>query len=198
MAPGRCCGSRSSGSGSWGRADGFPFPPSPAVLLARLLPLAVRIDPDRAPDLLWLALSRRPSLPTLYRPLGMNHNHLRQYLDLIELAIRVARYDRASAEAVFTPVAARLLGLGDDIWKWPAKECPALLRAVGTFDARVARAVLDTWSEDREGTDRPDFRRHSKSRARITLAKILGLSPGLRLREPFLLDNDGWFQDFED
>ena len=42
--------------------DGPSVRPSPAVALARLLPLAARIDPDGAPGDFWLALSRRPPL----------------------------------------------------------------------------------------------------------------------------------------
>jgi hypothetical protein len=176
--------------------------PSPAVALARLLPLAVRIDPDRAPDDLWLALSRRPPLPALPESIFMTDQVRQRYLDLAELAVLVARYDRAAAEAVFAPVADRLVGLEDEN-RGLGNEGPAIFRAAGAFDARVAKAMLDGLPEDPtppadQTIGRPNFRHQSKAKARIALAEILGLPPGLRLREPFLPRDAGWLGDFED
>jgi hypothetical protein len=179
--------------------DGLTVHPSPVVAMARLLPLAARIDPDRAPDDLWRALSQRVSLAALYKPHPTNPTTFQHYLELVELAILVARYDRSAAEVVFTPVAERLMGLDRELWTW-GNEAPALLRAAGAFDARATKVVLDSWSEDPEpaAASGPDFNRHSKARVRITVARMLGLPPGLRLREPFLPDLDDWFKDLED
>jgi hypothetical protein len=44
----------------------------------------------------------------------------------------------------------------------------------------------------------PRYRQQSKAQARIALAEILGLPPGLRLPEPFLPESEGWFGNFED
>ena len=49
--------------------------------------------------------------------------------------------------AGMAPAADRLVGLDDEIWR-VRNECPSLLRAAGTFNARAAKAVLDTWTED--------------------------------------------------
>jgi hypothetical protein len=115
----------------------------------------------------------------------------------------VARYDRPAAEAVFAPVADRLAGLVDPDWGL-GHEGPALFRAAGAFDARAAKALLEALPEDPAPpagppTGQPNFRHHSKAQARIALAKILGLPPGLRLREPFLTGRgDDWLDDFEE
>ncbi|MGP0066611.1 MAG: carboxypeptidase regulatory-like domain-containing protein, partial [Isosphaeraceae bacterium] len=94
--------------------DGLLVQPSPALALALLVPMAVRIDPDRAADVLWMALSRRPSVAAIYEPHATNPTALRHYLDLIELAVLVGRFDRSAAEVVFAPVAARVSGLEDE------------------------------------------------------------------------------------
>ena len=115
-----------------------------------------------------------------------------------------ARYDRAAAEVVFAPVAARLVGLGDEAWGL-GNEGPELFRAAGAFDARVARSLLDALPEDpAPPTGEPNgalgFRHHSKAESRIALARILGLPPGLRLREPVLPNRveENWFEDIDD
>lgn len=183
--------------------DGPAGRPSAAVALARLLPLAARIDPDRAPGYFWLALSRRPPLSALPEPMPVMPQVRQHYLDLAELAVLVARYDRAAAEVVFAPVAARLVGLVDEQWGL-GNEGPALFGAAGAFDARVAKALLDALPEDpapRVGrpTGGPDFRHHSKAQAQIALAKILARPPGLRLREPFLPNRgDDWLEEIDD
>ncbi|APW59122.1 carboxypeptidase-like regulatory domain-containing protein [Paludisphaera borealis] len=176
--------------------------PAPAVVLARLVPLAVRLDPDRAPSCLWLALSRRPPLPD--RELSPVLPDVRQrYLDLAELAALTSRYDRAAAEVVFAPVAARLAALDDEPCGL-GNEGPAIFRAAGAFDARAARALLDALPEDPPPLDGrqagfPNFRHHSKAEARVALAEVLGLPPRLRLREPFMpIGGDDWLEVLDD
>ncbi len=184
--------------------DGPATRPSPAVALARLLPMAARIDPDRAPGYLWLALSRRPPLSSLPEPMPVLSQVRQQYLDRAELAVLVARYDRAAAEVVFAPVAARLVGMDDQHWGL-GPEGPALFRAAGAFDGRVAGALLDALPEDPlpppvgRPTGGSTSRHHSKAEARVALAGMLALPPGLRLRRPFLpnLGND-WLEGLDD
>ena len=127
--------------------DGTTDWPSPAVALARLLPLAVRIDPDRAADYLWLALSRRSLLSDLPEPGHVTPDVRQHYLELAELAALTARFDRAAAEAVFAPVAARLPGI-DDERDGLGNMGPQTFRAAGAFDARVAKTLLDALPED--------------------------------------------------
>lgn len=177
------------------------FQPSSAVTLARLLPLAVRIDPDRAPDYLWLALSRRPPLPDLSESPAMI-THLRpQYLDRARLAVLVSRYDQRAAEAVFAPVADQLSRLFDEGWGL-GSEGNGLFQAAGMVNARVARNLLDSLPDDPPppenppGVIRPNFHRDSKALARIALAEILALPPALRVGQLFSPSGMDWFGDF--
>ncbi len=181
--------------------DDMVVRPSPAVALARLLPLAGRIDPDRAQDDFWLAISRRPPLSTLPESTPMMNEVREHYLELAELAVLVARYGRAAAEAVFAPVADRLVGMNDEHWGL-GSEGPALFQAAGAFNARVARILLEALPEDPlppagPQTGAPNFQHHTKATARIALAKILALPPALRLSEPMFARGDDWFKDFD-
>ena len=190
--------------GRIGELESRPGGTSPAVALARLVPLATRIDPDRAPGYLWFALSRRPPLSTLPEPMPVSPQVRQHYLDLAELAVLVARYDRAAAEAVFAPVAARLVGIDDEQWGL-GNEGTAIFWAAGAFDARVARRLLDALPEDpvppasRGVISAANIRHHSKARARIALARVLGLPPALRLREPLMpYANGDWLDVLDD
>jgi hypothetical protein len=178
--------------------------PSPAVALARLLPLAARIDPDRAADDLWLALARRPPLSPLTESMAMMHQVRRQYVHLAELALLVARYDRSAAEVVFAPVADRLAGLYDERGGLSG-EGPPLFRAAGAFDGRVARSLLDALPEDPAPPPvgrivrAVDVRHHSKAHARFALARTLGLPSALRLLEPLMPQaGEDWFEELDD
>ncbi len=180
------------------------FPPSPAVLLGRLLPLVVRLDPDRASSCLWLALSRRSPLPVREQP-PMAAYAGRRYRDLAELAALTSRYDRAAAEVVFAPLAARLPGLAGGDWGL-GQDGPSTFKAAGTYDARAARALLDALPDDPTPPKRPpgvmiagDFRHRSKADARVALAEILATPPRLRLRELFQPRmGDDWLDDLDD
>jgi hypothetical protein len=150
----------------------------------------MRIDPDRAADDFWLALSLRPPLSALPEPVPVSPDVRRHYLDLAELSALTARYDRAAAEVVFAPVAARVVGMDDEHWGLGG-EGPALFRAAGAYDGRTARALLDGLPEDPPTPTGPtirasDPRHHSRAQARIALARALGLPPALRLREPLM------------
>ena len=165
--------------------------PGPAVALARLLPLAARLDPDRAPGYLAMALAHRPPLSSLPEPMPVMPDTRRHYLDLAELAVRVARYDREAAEVVFAPVAARLVRMDDDHWGLGG-EGPALFAVAGAFDARVARDLLEALPADppapEPGVFSNGFRHQSKAQARLALARSLALPPAIRLREAHQLE----------
>jgi hypothetical protein len=127
------------------------------------------------------------------------------YLDLANLAALAGRYDRAAAEVVFAPVAARLPGLDDEHWGL-GSEGPAIFRAAGAFDARAAKSLLDALPEDPTPPSpsnvirASDNRHHSKARARIALARSLGLPPALRLRAPLqtYAASDDWLDALDD
>ena len=178
--------------------DGLSVQPSPANALARLLPMAVRIDPDRSPDIFWLAVSRRVSVEALWEPVASNPTTLHHYLDLIELSVLLARYDRATADAVFAPVADQVRRVSEEAWGI-GNECPAIFRAAGAFDARAARSLLESLPEDPAPIAATSFFRFPKqAQVRIALARMLGLPPSLRLREPFLPNGPNWLTEFDD
>ena len=70
----------------------------PSVSMARLLPLAVRVDPDRSPEYLWRAIAARPPRNSGATPTSAT-------LVLARLAALVARYDRDAAKTIFAVVA---------------------------------------------------------------------------------------------
>ena len=166
-----------------------PNEPASSVMLARLLPLATRVDPDRAPDMMWRALAKRPSDPNVepyfsHRPPGWVLQH---HQALAELAALIARYDRGAAEAVFAPVADRF----DNIIEgegWLGHEGVAALAAAAAFDARAAKALVEALPDDPPlpKPGEPGLRRVDKFQSRTAVARILGLPPGLRFRESFI------------
>ena len=182
--------------------DNLSNHPSPAVALARLLPLAVVVDPDRAPDLLWRALSRRIPLPAIPDSMPVWMNDVRkQYLDAAELAVLVARYDRPASEAVFAPVARSIVALDDESYGL-GNEGVAIVRAAAALSPRTAKLMLDRLPEDpppppSTGVSVPRPYHQSKAQARLAAAEILGLPPALRYREPLLLTDGDWHGGFQ-
>lgn len=166
--------------------------PPPAVMLARLLPLAARVDPDRAHGYLWLALAMRPTAPGFnpyyYKPTTSPPSRpLQFHLVQAELAALTARYDRAAAEVVFAPVAARFVDLIErEGWGWGG-EGVAALAAAAIFDAKAAKALVEALPDDPPPPNpaMPNFHRRDKLQATVAAALSLGLPPGLRFREPF-------------
>ena len=113
---------------------------------------------------------------------------LPQYFGLAELAALVARYDRGAAEVVFAPVAAQFDQVVADQNRRLGADGFGALAAAGAFDARAAKALVDAFLGD-PPLPRPGesvaLRRNDKLQAGITVARILGLPPILRFREPF-------------
>ena len=183
-----------------------PGEPPTAVMLARLLPLAARIDPDRAPSYLWLALARRPTAPeSMDVPLAVRPSPwtlLPQYLGLAELAALVARYDREAAEVALAPVAARFGDRAADQSWGLGNEGVAAFAAAGAFDARAAKALVDGLPDDPPPPKpgEPGFHRNDKLQSRIAVARILGLPRVLRFREPFQTPQtpNDWVEAIED
>ena len=179
------------------------FRSAPSVVLARLLPLAIRIDPDRAPDVLALTLSLRTAPPVQAGASMMLPDVRRYYVDQAELAARVSRYDRAAAEVVFASVADRLASL-DHEFMGLGRDGQAAFRAAGAYDARAARALLEALPPDPTPpppgimeAGRP--RHRSKADARIMLSRTLASPPAIRLRAPATPAGDEeWLNEIDD
>ena len=110
--------------------------PSPDVSLASLLPLAVRIDPERCRLPVACPIATAPA-PGPSRVVDDISQVLPQYLDRAQLAVLVSRYDRIAAETVFAPVAYRIVRLLGENWGL-GNECDDIFRAAGTVNARLA------------------------------------------------------------
>jgi hypothetical protein len=163
-----------------------------SVSMARLLPLAIRVDPQRSSEYLWRALAARPP-----RSSGVPHGSptpeiRRNYLIVAQLAALVARYDRDAAETIFVPVAENARALIDDRFNL-GDEAAALLQAAALFNPRAALAMLDALPEDPEPTPvtgtgtgpgrPPAITPRIKQTARLVVARALALPPGARRRE---------------
>ncbi len=160
----------------------------PSVAMARLLPLAVRIDPERSSEYLWRAIAaRRPrALGAVLGP--PSEEILRHYLAVAQLAALVARFDRDAAVTIFSPVAENARRLIDDRFDL-SNEAAAILQAAVLFDPRAAQAMLDALPDDLEARPGIAPGRHTiitprvKQMARLAVARSLALPPGARRRE---------------
>jgi hypothetical protein len=159
-----------------------------SVSMARLLPLAIRVDPDRSGEYLWRAIAARPP-----RALGAPQRSAapqirRQYLVVAQLGALVARYDRDAAETIFAPVAENAQALIDDRFDL-RDEAGAILQAAAAYDPRTALAMIDALPADAEPRQGPGpgsppaFAPRINEKARLAVARALALPPGARLRE---------------
>jgi hypothetical protein len=158
------------------------------VSMARLLPLAVRIDPQRSSEYFWRAIAARPPR-ALGAAVGSPTSQIRRnYRIVAQLAALVARYDREAAATIFAPVAENARALIDDRFNL-SNEAAAILQAAALFDPRAAQAMLDALPDDPEpepGTrpGRPmTLTPRIKQTARLAVARVLALPPGARRRE---------------
>ena len=156
----------------------------PTVSMARLLPTAIRVDPDRSSDYLWRAIAARPP-----RASGQNFGTTRSdMLILAQLAALVSRYDVEAAETIFAPVAESSKALFDDRFGG-SNELGAIFGAAATFDPQAALAMFAAIPEDPEPGPRnrqggpPAFAPRTKEKARLAVARALALPPAARLRE---------------
>ena len=158
----------------------------PSVSMARLLPVAVRVDPDRSSEYFWRAIAARPPRASTVAPGSASPEIRQQYLTLAQLAALVARYDVAAAETIFAPVAENFPFLIDDRHDLANETC-GILRAAAVFDPRSALAMVNAMPEDPEPTPgrTPTFTPRIKEKARLAVARMLALPAGARLREAF-------------
>jgi hypothetical protein len=159
-----------------------------SVAMARLLPLAVRIDPGRSSEYLWRAIAaRRPRAPGAV-PESPPEQIRRNYRNLAQLAALVARYDRDAANTIFGPVAENARVLIADRFNLN-DEAAAILQATALFDPRAAQAMLDALPDDPEpeqgnAPGRPmTLSPRIKQTARLAVARTLALPPAARRRE---------------
>jgi Carboxypeptidase regulatory-like domain len=148
------------------------YPTNPAALI---LPVVERAAPDQLDDVFWRAVALHPRLEA-----DQERDLQNSYLGFG--CILLARYDRAVAAALFTPMDAYLRSLAELKDRRNAFASSHLV-AKGCIDPRAASALLDSLTPpgpfdpplgDYDSSSNPA---HS---ARITLAKALGQSPEKR------------------
>jgi protocatechuate 3,4-dioxygenase beta subunit len=160
----------------------------PPVSMARLLPLAVRVDPDRSSEYFWRAIAARPPRASGLAPGSVSPDVRQHYLVLAQLAALIARYDVETARAIFAPVAENAQALFDERFGL-TNEAATTLQAAAAFDQRAALALIDAIPEDPEPKPAPQpggppaFTPRTKEKARLVVARALALPPAARLRE---------------
>ena len=163
--------------------------PSPMILMARLLPVATRVDPEHAREAFWRVVAARPPRSITLEPRPIFPWHRQDYADLAELAAILGRYDRPAAEAVFAPVLDRVPGMDDQTWGL-GNEVDDIFRAAAAFDPRSAVALLEALPDDPTPPSTGDrnlinnqFRHKAKADARLAVILALGQPPAIRMRE---------------
>jgi hypothetical protein len=149
------------------------YPTNPAALI---LPVVERTVPDRLDDVFWRAVALHPGLEA-------DQERDLQYSYLGFECILLARYDRAVAAALFTPMDAYLRSLAARKDRRNAFASSHLV-AKGCIDPRAALSLLDSLTPPGQ-FDPPlgDFSSSNPAHtARITLAKALGQPPEKRWR----------------
>jgi hypothetical protein len=111
------------------------FSDHPAILAAALLPVAERVDPALVERYFWRALALRS--PRGLRPA---ENDDAQIVPAA-LAIFISRYDRETARALVSPIAAQIQALTISENEWIAKIAWAALAVV---DVEWAQSLIDS------------------------------------------------------
>lgn len=168
--------------------DEFNNMESAAVTAASLLPVAESIDPTLVPEYLWQSLSLRRPTP------GPGANPAQAiWLDQADstLAMRLARYDHATARALLDPIIERILADPEKAGGNAGREA---IVALGVVNPRKAVAVLDRLPDGSTGS----LPRQARDRARRDLALVLARSGERRWK--YLMWNYFyvWVPDVED
>jgi hypothetical protein len=144
-------------------------PPASGVM-AELLPLVERLEPDRLAERIWLVAScRSPSVEV------MNSYTVQ---DRMTLAMRISRYDRAIAAAIMAPALERLPELLAD----PAGNSfysMSPIMALAVYDPRLVVAMLQALPDSaRKVPEKKDTWNSATidAQVRLAAAEMLGLS----------------------
>jgi len=148
-------------------ADGRTYPPA-SILMAALLPVVERVDPDRLAERLWLAASCRPPRPQ--EPEGND------VLMMATLALLASRYDRPVADAIAAPALDRLPSLleGSDGW---GNYDGRIFDVLAAYDPRVIDALIRAMPPAARRTERTkdgQLKVAAEVAARLAAAEMLG------------------------
>jgi hypothetical protein len=159
---------------------GQPTYPPVSSVMAGLLPLVERLQPDRVAERLWLAVACRPGRP---EPIEAG-----RVAELLVLASLVARFDREMAAMIVEPAAARLPELagqeyGGGLFNRAGLGNP--FQVLASYDPRVLADLIQrlpqsarVTKDDGNGWVAPSL----EDQIRLAGAEMLGLPPEMRRR----------------
>jgi hypothetical protein len=145
--------------GELAQAGGEPRQGWACVAAGHLPPTAERIDPELLRRCFWRAVAMRPP-----RPAGGDSTGVYEE-GISDLAITLARYDRAAARQVLEPAAARARSLVD---RDRALRGHHLFAAAAAIDPDWAVALADSLPDDTPGAPL-----HPKARVRRVIADVI-------------------------
>jgi len=151
---------------------------SVANLMAELLPLVERLEPDRLAERVWLAAaSRGPSVGEL---------RLDQVDGTIALAMLIARYDRAVADVIVAPALERLPDLLGDLAGSYAGNIATTFKNLAAYDPRAVALLIRALPESaKKSPAKADAWTAPTLEAqfRLAAAAVLGVPVEARARE---------------
>jgi hypothetical protein len=151
--------------------------PSAATLMAALLPVVEKIDPERVAERLWLAAS--------CRPLRLQEPSAEAVLSDAILALRASRYDRAMAAVVVAPVFDRLPVLLDRT-DGQAFHDIRVFQVLAAYEPRAISRLIPALPAAARRTERNPNGYPSvapEALARLAAARMLGMPIDVRRRE---------------
>jgi hypothetical protein len=151
---------------------------SVASLMAGLLPVVERLEPDRLAERAWLVAACRG--PTVQEP------RVQEVEGTFALAMRVARYDRAIADALAAPTLERLPDLLAGSTGFSGSSLATIAKYLAAYDPRAIAPLIRALPEPaRKPPSKPDAWTAASSEAQIRLgaAQILGVPNEARPRE---------------
>jgi hypothetical protein len=156
-----------------------------ANLMAELLPIVERLDPERLVERTWLVAASRPP--------SVQEQSPRELEGTFALAMRVARYDRAIADLIASAGIERLPDLFVESIGSYDGGIPALLKNLTAYDPRAIAALLRSLPD---AVRKPPHRYDNwtppsiESQLRLAAAQILGFPNQARPREAGRSGND--------
>ena len=148
--------------------DYSPIPPISCVM-AELLPMIERLEPDRLGERLWLAAGCRTSIQEQPDMFAIDER--------VILAMLVSRYDRAMPAVIIAPALDRLPELLADTSRNDFNNGPAF-KALAAYDPRVVLALLRSLPESaRKAPEKAESWNAASldARVRIAAAQMLAL-----------------------
>ncbi len=143
---------------------------SVANLMAKLLPIVERLEPDRLAERIWLVAASR--VPTVQEPTAQDLE------GTFALAMRVARYDRAIADVIAAGGLERLPDLLGESVGQHNQIIPTILKYLTTYDPRAIAPLLRALPEAarKPGPNDNTWTAASiESQVRLSAAQVLGL-----------------------